>query len=204
MKTLHYVGGLALQAKFILLSMSAWFLISFMIGHMSARDALTILKTEISAEDQPKWLEPLLHPSVIHRRNEIENPMLLELTLRLFAHNTIALGIVIYTGSLLFFIPFVSVFVQGWICGAILQLGGYRALLHRIIPHAFVEIPILISGASIGTLLAFRFYRTMTTNVRHSFLVLLKDASLTYIVCVPFLLLSAVLEGYGTKILWAS
>jgi uncharacterized membrane protein SpoIIM required for sporulation len=181
--------------------MATWFAISFAIGHTTAHWVVATLKEEDST--QPKaGFESILHPEIKYRRSEIRDPRLLRLTLALFLRNAVGCAAVLYSGSLLIFIPPLFVFTKGWFCGAILAQGGYQMLLRRTIPHALIEVPVLLAISSIGMLLAIQFYREVRKNIKASLLGVLKEASFTYIVCMPLLLASAALEGYATRILW--
>ena len=148
------------------------------------------------------WLRPILHPAITYRRSELWDPRLLQLTLNCFLHNLWATAGVIYLGSLIVFFPPLSIFAHGWLIGALTHQGGYQALIRRTIPHGVVEIPVLLSAASIATLLAFRFYAGLRSDARGSALRTLKSASMTFLVCIPFDAIAAALEGYGTRIVW--
>jgi hypothetical protein len=60
----------------------------------------------------------------------------------------------------------------------------------------------MLVTCSIVTVLAFRLYQTIRAEAKRSFGRMLKDTTVVYLSSLPLLLLAAVLECYGTRILW--
>jgi uncharacterized membrane protein SpoIIM required for sporulation len=190
------------DAKYIVVCATVWFIVSVGIGSSTAEGELRQLTGNGLSQSNEAWLKPILHPAITYHRSEVWDPHLIRLTLDCFFHNLWVTAGVIYLGSLIIFFPPLSIFAHGWLIGALAHQGGYEALIRRTIPHGVVEIPVLLSAASIATLLAFRFYAGIRSDARGSFFRTAKDASLTLLACIPFDFIAAGLEGYGTRILW--
>jgi uncharacterized membrane protein SpoIIM required for sporulation len=182
--------------------MVIWFAASFIVGHTTAEAVVSEVRSDPSIGPEAAWCRPILHPAIKYRRSELGDPRLLRLILAVFLHNAWAAGMILYVGGLFVFVPPLSVFTYGWLCGALLEQGGYQILLHRTIPHGLVELPVILLIGSIATLLSSRFYGGVRTNLKRSLLTLLRETSITYAACLPALLLAAALEVYGTRILW--
>lgn len=190
------------DARYIVLCAALWFAVSFSIGSITAQHEVRQLAGDGLSQTDEAWLRPILHPAITYQRSEIWDPRLLRLTLDCFFHNLWVAALVIYLGSAIILFPPLSIFAHGWLVGALAHQGGYQALFRRTIPHGLVEIPVLLSAASIATLLAFRFYAGIRSDAKGSALRTLEGASLTFLACVPFDFIAAALEGYGTRILW--
>ena len=196
------VWELLFAARLVVLCMTAWFALSVAIGYATAPSVVPELRSEIRSPTELARFRPILWPKITYRRSELRDPSLIRLALILFVHNALAIACVLYLGGVLIIFPPLSIFVHAWSCGAVLEQGGYQTLLHRTIPHAFIEIPMMLCASSIATLLALRFYAAMRRSIKLGGLGFFRDATRTWVVCMPFLFISAVLETYGTRLLW--
>ena len=182
--------------------MVLWFGGACIIGYETGNGVMGILRKDPTVQPGDPGLEPLFHPSIKYKRDDIKDPRLLSLTAGTFAHNAVGLGAVLYIGGVVIIAAPFFIFVQGWAIGAIVRLAGYQALLHRTLPHGVIELPVMLVTCSIVTVLAFRLYQTIRAEAKRSFGRMLKDTTVVYLSSLPLLLLAAVLECYGTRILW--
>jgi uncharacterized membrane protein SpoIIM required for sporulation len=197
------VARLLFDGRYIFFCTITWFALACLVGYATATWAVAELRQESpKGSDLPGW-GPLFHPDMKFSRAEIKDTRLLRATVAMFVHNTLGLGLVLYLGSILIFVPPIFLFAQGWFLGAILKQGGFQSLMHRTMPHGVIELPVMVACSSVAMLLAIRFYRTLRRGkVKQCFLSTLKEAAFAHIACMPLLFISAVLEGYGTRILW--
>jgi uncharacterized membrane protein SpoIIM required for sporulation len=193
---------LVFEARYLLLAMVAWFATSVFIGGATAPGVVSELKRDVHSPTELARLSPILRPEITYQKSELRDPKLLRLAVELFRRNALGLALILYLGGGVIIVPALIVFFEGWSCGAIVEQAGCHALLHRAVPHGLIEFPMIFCAAAIATLLAFRLYKSVRRSLNLALLAFLRDATATYIACLPVLIASSVIEAYGTRLLW--
>jgi len=198
------VGIILFQARYILISLVFLFAIGVAIGVRTAPAVVSGLSKEILTPAVAGPLEPVFFPNITYRKYELLDRKLVLRTGVQFLHNAVVIGLLFYAGSLITFIPPLLILFHGWVAGALFRQAGWQMSLHRTIPHGPIEVSVLLCAAAVATKLGLDAYKTLLKRDRSWAVHLLKDATSAYLLCLPWLLVSALLENYGTRLLWGT
>jgi len=194
------------STKRILFFVILLFLVANIVGYTTADYFASLAEghlKEFSIRDQ-RIITSLIDPQIKLKRNELKNPKLFKYALRIFLHNSMAAGIIIYGGIFFGIIPVVNIFGMGYLLGLILRRGGWRIFLVRIFPHGIFELPLILIIAYVSLSFGVTMIRAKKNERKQALMKSIKTGTVLYLTSIPFFFIAAILESYGTRLLWGN
>jgi uncharacterized membrane protein SpoIIM required for sporulation len=207
---LIYLKLLMTQVKAeILFFVIALFIVAVAMGYQTADVFIPVLKKETekaefrarSKRDQEK-ITGFINPVITYKKENLKSPLLIKMTLRTFFHNLTVTGIVIYGGILFGVIPLFQILGLGYLTGVIIQRGGWHVLFTRTLPHGVLELPLFFVVASFSLSFGINQFRAKKGNGLQVLKTSIRTGTMLFLASIPIVFLAAVLENYGTRLLW--
>lgn len=205
---MKYLGSLLAESKNFILLAALILLLGALLGYVYHDLFMQVIQQALEQlEEISKQLE--------------EDPSPKNVSMLIFQNNVKAALLMIGLGTILFFAPAISLFVNGLAVGFILKVsavGGMSAggiLLYGIMPHGILELPAIIVAGGIGIFLGWRVLRWVVRKISMAIrpkesvseardvgqpvlMNRLKGLALLVVMLVVVLFAAAYIEGYIT------
>ncbi|RVU54589.1 stage II sporulation protein M [Anaerosphaera multitolerans] len=167
---------------------------------------ISVVGSYFWAKSNSEVIGSILGKTINGIMNNLDTSSFKNFGVSLFLNNIRAVAVMTVMGFIPFlFIPIFSLILNGMIIGmlpVLIQRDFLRSMVFGILPHGIFEIPALVLGASLGTMLCITLIKKIFRRDAVEIKVLLKYILTTYLKkIIPLLIIAAVVEAYITPLI---